>query len=234
MNLMNNIAIIPARGGSKRIPKKNIKIFNGNPMIEYAIQAAQDSKLFKKIIVSSDDEVILKISSKKFKSLELHKRDSVLADDLTPTIPVIKNVIEWYEKKCEFENVCCIYPCVPMLTKDLLIKAYKLLEKNDDNYILPISEYTSSIHRALKLNYNSMLEPIFPENQSMRTQDINKSYYDAGQFYFGKKDLWKSEIPLHSRSKGIIVKSYDFVDIDDMSDWNFAEILYKIKNENRI
>ena len=79
-----------------------------------------------------------------------------------------------------------------------------------------------------------MLEPIFPENQSMRTQDINKSYYDAGQFYFGKKDLWKSEIPLHSRSKGIIVKSYDFVDIDDMNDWNFAEILYKIKNENRI
>lgn len=232
--MTNSIAIIPARGGSKRIPKKNIKNFNERPMIEYAIETAIKSDLFKNIIVSSDDASILKVASYFDSRVITHNRDITLADDSTPTVPVIRDAINFYEKDIEFTYVCCIYPCVPLLHHDMLKNAHQNLLKKSNHYIFPIIEYVSPIQRALKISVNNTLKPIFPENQTNRTQDLEKAYYDSGQFYFGHKELWKSEVQLHSKSIGIIAKPYDFVDIDNLEDWKFAENLHKIKYENSL
>lgn len=232
--MINSVAIIPARGGSKRIPKKNIKNFNERPIIEYAIEIAIQSSLFKNIIVSSDDNLILKIASNFNSKVITHKRDVSLADDSTPTVPVIRDVINFYEKDIDFTHVCCIYPCVPLLHQDMLKDAHQKLLQNNNHYVFPIIEYVSPIQRALKISANKTLEPIFPENQTNRTQDLEKAYYDSGQFYFGHKELWKSEVQLHSKSIGIIAKTHDLVDIDNLEDWKFAEYLYKLKNENSV
>lgn len=222
------IAIIPARGGSKRIPKKNIKVFKGKPIISYAIDVAKKSQLFDKIIVSTDDEKISQ-TAKKYGAEVPFLRPKSLSDDKTSSVEVIKHCLKYYNKKKQFfEDVCCIYPCVPFLKKENLIKSFHLYSKRNDKFCFAISEFPSSIDRALKMDENNLLKPFIKKNEFKRTQDISHSYFDAGQFYWGKNKLWLQKLSIHSNSVGYEIDSLFAVDIDNKSDWKKAEMLFEL------
>ena len=180
-----NIAIIPARGGSKRINKKNIKNFNGKPMIFWAIKAASESCLFNKIIVSTDSVEIAEIA--KFGAEIPFIRPDNISDDFSPTIDVIAHAIESIKDKDQLEYACCIYPCSPFLQKEDLKKAYNLLIKSNADYVYPVTEFPHPPQRSLKMNEENNLSFTYPENEMKRTQDLEILYHDAGQFYWGKK-----------------------------------------------
>jgi pseudaminic acid cytidylyltransferase len=231
----NLCCIIPARGGSKRIPKKNIKLFLGKPMIAYAIEVAKKSNLFSDIYVSTDCEFIANVA-KEYGANVPFFRPSFLADDFAGTVPVIKHAIECIEllNGNLFEEIFCIYPCVPLLTPEDLICAYinkdKLKEPN--RYIFSIAEFHSAPQRAFKLGRNGETLSLYPENERIRTQDLEKTYYDAGQFYCGSRDLWVKEKNLHEFGIGYVIPSVRSIDIDTENDWLMAEIRYKIINQH--
>ncbi len=227
---MKGVAIIPARSGSKRIPNKNVKLFSGKPMIEYALSIASKAKIFEKIIVSSDSDEILSISKKSLSEVHTYKRSNQLSDDFTGTIPVINDVIKNLDLDDDYDFTCCLYPCVPLLSEDRLIEGYDLLKDNPSHYILPIKRFESSIHRSFSLDLENTIKLNFPSNQTSRTQDLETAFYDAGQFYFGMNNLWLSETNLHSCSTGIELKNDETVDIDEIDDWLLAERLFKLKN----
>jgi len=220
-----NIAIIPARGGSKRIPRKNIKVFCGKPMIAYAIAAAKESGLFDHIVVSTDDEEIAKIA-KQWGAETPFVRPEELANDYTATVPVISHAIEacralgW-----RFDNVCCIYPGVPFIQINDLIGALGRLAESTADYCFPVTEYPSAIQRALKLLGDGRMQPFYPEFEKTRTQDLETAYYDAGQFYWGQADAWLSNFNIHSSGLGYAIPNWRVVDIDTSDDWARAEML---------
>lgn len=229
-----NIAVIPARGGSKRIPRKNIKEFCGKPMIAYAITAAKESGLFEHIVVSTDDEEIARIANSCgaetpfFRPLEL-------ANDFTPTVPVVSHAINACQALgWSFNHVCCIYPCVPLIKVDDLFGAYQGLIENQVNYCFPVTKFPSTIQRALKKMSDGMIEPFYPEFTQTRTQDLEPAFYDAGQFYWGKTEAWNCNLNIHSSAKGYEIPTSEVVDIDTEEDWRRAEILFlAMKNRDR-
>lgn len=223
-----NIAVIPARGGSKRIPRKNIKEFCGKPMIAYAIEAAQKSQCFEHIIVSTDDDEIADVA-KKYGAEVPFMRPKELADDYTPTVPVIASAI----KSCEIFNwkieyLCCIYPGVPLIQDSDIVTALMLLKNSDSNYCFPVAEYPSAIQRALKRNQNGNMMPFYPEFELTRTQDLELAFYDAGQFYWGRKDAWLTNSKLHSGGLGMPISAWRVIDIDTQEDWQRAEIMFNV------
>jgi len=221
------VAIIPARGGSKRIPQKNIKEFCGKPMIAHAIQAAKDSALFEHIFVSTDDHEVGRVAREHGAEVPF-MRPINLADDFTPTVPVIRHAIKECEKiGWEVEVACCIYPSVPLIDINDLHKALDLLIKEKADYSFPIAEFTSSIQRALRKKPNGKMEPFYPQYEKTRTQDLEVAYHDAGQFYWGSRNAWLSKDNIHSIGTGLIIPNWRVVDIDTVSDWKRAEILYK-------
>ncbi|MDC0587004.1 pseudaminic acid cytidylyltransferase [Gammaproteobacteria bacterium] len=228
-----NIAIIPARGGSKRIPRKNIKNFAGKPMISYAIKTAIESKIFSKIIVSTDDDEIAEVALEQGAEVPF-LRPKDLADDYTPTVPVIANAIRTLKELGEnISDVCCIYPCVPFLLVEDLVEAYRLIKNNSADFCFPIVEFPSSIHRALHLSSNNIVQPMDSKNQLERTQDLKVAYYDAGQFYWGNVSSWLNSESLHTNSIGYIIPSWRAVDIDTDEDWKRAGIINEVI-KNRI
>ncbi|EMY60972.1 pseudaminic acid cytidylyltransferase [Leptospira terpstrae] len=228
---MNSIlAIITARGGSKRIPRKNIKDFCGIPIISYPINTALDSKLFQNVMVSTDDLEIKRISEN-FGAEVPFLRSSKNSDDFATTADVILEVLETYEKQFgrKFEYACCIYPTSPLLKKDLLAKALELLETKNADSVFPIIRYSSPIQRALIENADGFIEMIQPENRQVRSQDLHPAFFDAGQFYFLnvntfmiKRKLWTE------RSIGLEISDLEAQDIDNESDWKIAELKYKL------
>lgn len=221
------IAVIPARGGSKRIPRKNIKLFAGKPMIVYAIEAAIESGLFDHVIVSTDDEEICEIAIKHNAEIPF-VRPLELADDHTPTVPVIAHAIEACEALgWEITAVCCIYPGVPFIQVDDLCKAWQLLEVNEVGYTFPITEFPSAIQRALKRDNEGAVKPFFSEYELVRTQDLEMAYHDAGQFYWGWRDSWFRYPRAHSNGLGLPIPNWRAIDIDTADDWIRAELLYK-------
>ena len=220
-----NLCVIPARGGSKRIPRKNIRPFAGKPIIAYAIRAAQKSELFSKIIVSTDDEEIAKVSQD-FGAEVPFLRPPELADDYTPTVPVIAHAIRELESRGDrFGNVCCIYPCVPFLACENIKNALTLLQQGDADYSFPVCEYSSPIQRAFQLNKNGKISLFYPEYELARTQDLEKAYHDAGQFYWGSKAAWLKKPRAHSSALGLPISKQFVVDIDTPEDWIRAENL---------
>lgn len=220
-----NIAIIPARGGSKRIPRKNIKAFCGQPMIAYAIKAAQASGLFDHVLVSTDDAEIASIANT-WGAETPFVRPAELANDFTATVPVVAHAIQ----ACEalgwvFGNVCCIYPGVPFIEVEDLQGAFKQLEAGDVDYCFPVAEFPSAIQRALKRNSDGEMQPFYPEIQLTRTQDLEPAYFDAGQFYWGDKRAWLNNPRIHSSGIGYQIPSWRVVDIDTPEDWERAELL---------
>lgn len=222
------IAVIPARGGSKRIPRKNIKIFSGKPMIAYAIEASLASGIFDHVVVSTDDHEI-KVIAEQFGAQVPFERPAELADDHTPTVPVIEHAI----KACELlgwdiHAVCCVYPAVPFIKDDDLHAALKLLEKSGAAYTFPVTEFSSTIQRALKRNENGTLNPFFPEYELTRSQDLVPAYHDAGQFYWGWRESWFNNSRIHSSGVGLIIPNWRVVDIDTNDDWIRAEMQYNV------
>jgi len=220
------IAIIPARGGSKRIPRKNIKDFCGKPMIAWAITTAHESGLFDLIIVSTDDEEIAYIA-RKWKAETPFVRPIELADDLTPTVPVIAHAVKsCNEHGWSVEYACCIYPCVPFLKADDLISAFNLLQKNNVDFVYPVTEYAHPIQRAMRQLPGGQMEFINPENELTRTQDLEKTFHDSGQFYWGKASAWLEQKRMHTDGLGMAIPNWRVVDIDSMNDWKRAEDIY--------
>jgi pseudaminic acid cytidylyltransferase len=222
------IAVIPARFGSKRIKKKNIKIFYSKPMICWAIKRIKESKLFDFICVSSDSNKILNIAKKCGVEI-LIKRPVNLSDDVTPTKPVIIHAIEHFEKmNIKFETICCVYPCNPFMLVEDLRRAFKIYKKNSSKFVFPVVEYSHPIQRALKINSKSGIKSINFANLNKRTQDLEKSYFDAGQFYYGSKTIWQGNKNPHNNGIPLIVPSWRVVDIDNLNDWKRAELIFQI------
>jgi len=228
-----NLCVIPARGGSKRIPRKNIRVFAGKPMIAYAIQAAQKSGLFGRIVVSTDDEEVAKISREIGAEVPF-LRPNEISDDHTPTVPVIAHAIRELEANGEkLRYVCCIYPCVPFIEETDLKKTLALLEQGNSEYSFPVAEYPSPIQRALKLGMGNQVSPFYPEFELSRTQDLERAYHDVGQFYWGSKKAWLTNPKIHAHSLGCVIPSWRVADIDNPEDWLRAEQLYKIFSETK-
>ena len=228
------IAIIPARGGSKRIPRKNIKDFFGKPLIAYSIEAAKKTKLFDKIIVSTDDEEIASIA--KSYGAEILKRPKELADDFTPTIPVIAHAITSTCKDLsKIELVCCIYATAPFVQAQYIKEAYKKLIKQKNDYCFSATSFAFPIQRAIKLQEESV-EMFYPEHFNTRSQDLEEAYHDAGQFYWGTPKAWCEGEPVFSnKSSVVLLPRYLVQDIDTLEDWKRAELMYKVlQNENTI
>lgn len=220
-----NIAVIPARGGSKRIPRKNIKVFVGKPMIAYAITAAKNSCLFDHVLVSTDDAEIATIANE-WGAETPFVRPAELANDFTATVPVIAHAIQACEALgWSFDNVCCIYPGVPLIEIEDLQGAFKHLEASGVDYCFPVTEFPSAIQRALKQSADGVMQPFYPEFELARSQDLEPAYYDAGQFYWGKKEAWLSNPRIHTSGAGFVIPSWRVVDIDTAADWERAELL---------
>jgi len=223
------IAIIPARGGSKRIKNKNIKNFLSKPILYWTLKALQKSNLFNRIIVSTDSLKIKKMCLKLGVD-EIIDRPKDLSDDITPTKPVIEHAIKNMEfkdhKKIKF--ICCIYPCNPFLSPNDLKNSFKMLKKNLKNFVFPVTEYPHPIQRAFKFKKNNKLIFFNKKNELTRTQDLVKSFHDAGQFYWGTKNNWLSKNKMHSNSLGYIISKWRSVDIDNNEDWEKAELLFKL------
>jgi len=225
-----NIAIIPARGGSKRIPRKNIREFAGKPMIAYAITAAQQSGLFEHVIVSTDDQQIAGLA-KEWGAEIPFMRPSELANDYTATAPVIDHAITQCKAQGWNPNyVCCIYPAVPFLQIDDVLQAFQKLRQKNADFCFPVTEYPSVIQRALKRDQDGKLSPFYPEYELTRTQDLEPAYYDAGQFYWGKAEAWQQNPNILSQGVGYVIPNWRVIDIDTPDDWKRAELLYEVKN----
>lgn len=222
-----NIAVIPARGGSKRIPRKNILPFAGKPMIAYAISAAQRSGLFDRVIVSTDDDEIRSVAKSCGAELPF-VRPAELADDHTPTVPVVAHAIEACESLgWRAAKVCCVYPSVPFLEVEDMKAALELLESSGADYTFPVAEFPSAVQRALRQGPDGKMKPMFPENELTRTQDLPKAYHDAGQFYWGHRESWLRNSRIHSGGAGYVIPNWRVVDIDTPEDWRRAEIIHR-------
>jgi pseudaminic acid cytidylyltransferase len=223
-----NIAIIPARGGSKRIPGKNLKMFCGKPMIAWAIGYAIESEIFDKVIVSTDDERIAEVARAAGAETPF-ARPAELADDFTPTVPVIAHAIETCQTMgWEIEYVCCIYPCVPFLQTSDLINAFALMQENDAYFAYPVTDYAHPIQRAMYRLSTGHMRFAQPEHELTRTQDLEKNYHDTGQFYWGKASAWTARMNMHTAGVGMVVPNWRVVDIDNADDWKRAELLHEV------
>jgi pseudaminic acid cytidylyltransferase len=229
---MNNIAIIPARGGSKRIPRKNIKLFLGMPIVAYSIDIAIKSGLFNEVMVSTDDEEIANIALQ-FGANVPFFRSKENSNDTSTTLEVIEEVVNWYNEKDKFyDNICCIYPCAPFCTTLNLVNSYNLFIEKKFNTVFPVVQYSSPIQRALNLD-NSIVSMSYPEFQNTRSQDLEKKYFDAGQFYWiNTKNIFEQKNMYTDYSGCIIIDELNAQDIDNEIDWQIAELKYKLINKN--
>jgi N-acylneuraminate cytidylyltransferase len=220
----NTIAIITARGGSKRIPRKNIKEFFGQPMIKYAIDAALESKIFDTVMVSTDDEEIAQIA-KQYGADVPFMRSEATSNDFATTLDVLLEVVSQYKKNSvEFDSLCCIYPCVPFLTGDTLVKAYNVFIKNNVDALMPVVRFSYPIQRALRINNDGLLEYAHLEYVNTRSQDLEPMYHDVGMFYFYRVN----SLSKIRRIKHFEMKEYEIQDIDTEEDWHYAETKYRI------
>ena len=225
------IAIIPARGGSKRIPRKNIKEFYGKALIAYSIQVALESKLFDMVIVSTDDEEIAGIA-KKYGAEIPFIRPKELSDDFTGTGDVVQHTLEWLKAEGEtFDYACTIYATAPLLQPEYLIEGYNSLKNSSAINAFSATSMPFPIQRTFKVNDEGRCEMFTPEHYMTRSQDLEEAYQDAGQFYWTKVDQTSDEIMFGKDSIPIILPRHLVQDIDTLEDWQRAEMMYKVMKE---
>jgi len=226
------IAVIPARGGSKRIPRKNITPFLGKPVISYSIETALQSGFFDRVIVSTDDEEVATIANSYGAEVPF-TRPSELADDHTATVPVVAHAIEYLQGTGESpEWICCLYPTAIFTRISDIKGAFDLLQNYPDCYVIPITIFPSTIQRALRYLQNGQLKPFDPEHVNTRTQDLESAYYDVGQFYWARAKTWLSNLQIHSNGIGWTLPRYLVQDIDTLEDWEHAELMYSTLRES--
>ncbi len=227
---MNKLAMITARGGSKRIPRKNIKDFMGKPMLAYALESALKSDLFDEVMVSTDDEEIAEIA-RQYGAKIPFMRSAKTADDFATTSDVVQEVLVMYKEQGKnFDEFCCIYPCVPFLTAEILKNAYK--EFQGHSGLVPVCKYSTPIERCLEIKEGKL--SIWNEEAFWkRSQDLEPKYFDVGMFYFSTLENYQATKNLTLNAKPFIMQEKDCQDIDTLEDWEFAEMKYKIlKNIN--
>lgn len=231
MSKEKNITIIPARGGSKRIPRKNIKDFLGKPIIAYSIEAALQSELFNEVMVSTDNEEIAEVA-KKYGAKIPFMRSKKNADDFATTADVLIEVLTEYKKhNRDFEYMCCIYPTAPFVTDQKLIDSFNLMIEKGADSVIPVVKFSYPIQRAFRINDKNQLEYIWPENINKRSQDLEPFYHDAGQFYWYKVDSFLSKKSLDELVKiPFILKETEVQDIDNEEDWKIAKLKYGTDN----
>lgn len=225
---MKSIAIITARGGSKRIPRKNIKEFLGKPIIAYTIEAAIASNMFDQVMVSTDDNEIAEIA-KKYGAMVPFMRSEKTSNDFATTADVLNEVIDEYKKLGEsFEYMCCLYPTAPFVTPDAIGQAMKILEDNGADTVLPVVKFSFPPQRGVVMK-DGYLTPKYPECMPMRSQDLEPMYHDAGQFYCMKVSSFLEQ------GKVVMDKTMPYMqddmnvqDIDTPEDWAIAEVKYKV------
>ena len=230
-----NIAIIPARGGSERITKKNISLFAGKPIIAYAIETAIQSGCFDQVIVSTEDQAIAKIA-KAYSAQVPFFRPANIANNYATTLEVMQHAITWCsENQQEADYYCCLYPCTPLLTAALLQQGLQRLQQTQCDFVFTAKPFPTAVQRAFTITEQNNIALITPEYQSTRTQDLAPSYHDAGQFYWGTKQAFLTHQSIFTaRAQAIVLNQYQAVDIDTKQDWALAEILYQLNNESRI
>ena len=223
------LCVIPARGGSKRIPRKNIKAFNGKPIIAYSIEAALKSGCFDKVIVSTDDQEIAEVA-KKYGAEVPFMRPEELSNDHAGTLPVIKHAIEWFEQHESVPTeVCCLYATAPFVQVQSLQEAYQQLQKTGAEYCFTVTGFSSPIQRAIKLTAENRVEMFYPEHFNTRSQDLEEAFHDAGQFYWGQASAFKAMTPLFSKiASPYILPRHLVQDIDTLEDWQRAELMHQL------
>jgi len=226
------VAIIPARGGSKRIPRKNIKIFHGKPLIAYSIEVALESKVFDKVIVTTDDAEIANIA--KEYGAEPYLRPKELADDFTATQPVIDNVLEHLSRNNEkFDFYCTLYATAPLLKSKFLVDGFNKLKNSDAVNAFSATSMPFPIQRTFKINNNERCEMFWPEYAKTRSQDLEESYQDAGQFYWTKLNKHSDEVMFGKDSIPIVLPRHFVQDIDTLEDWERAEVMYEVLTKTK-
>lgn len=228
------VAIIPARGKSKRIPRKNIRSFAGNPIIAYSIRAAIDCKCFDRIIVSTDDKEIASISSK-FGAEVPFFRPNHLSTDHATILEVISHTAKTLQLSDD-DLLCSIFATAPLISTDDILSGLELINKFQLDYTFSATEFSFPIQRAFTLNQHSLVEMIQPEYFNVRSQDLKKSFHDAGQFYWGRVAAFRQKLPFfhNSRSMPVILPHFRVQDIDTFDDWKRAELLFNLLNEKDI
>lgn len=228
---MKNICIIPARGGSKRIPKKNIVDFCGKPLIAYSIENALNSSIFDEVFVSSDDEEILQISANF--GAKSFKRDE-FCDDYSSSLEALRYSIKGLLKQnFNFENVCLLYPSAPLINAEILKDAYESFLQSKALFLFAASEFDYPIQRAFSLDENSRVCMFDESFYNARSQDLTRAYHDAGAFYFASKDTWLKENFIFKKHSTVYILARNLsCDIDTKEDLEFAKMLYKI-NQNK-
>ena len=223
---MSRIAVIPARGGSKRIPRKNIKHFAGKPMIAWSIDAAIQCGLFDRIIVSTDDDEIAEIARTLGAEVPF-MRPAYLSDDHTATIPVIAHAIDALIDEGEAPvDVCCIYATAPFISADDLEASYKQFKRTDSMYCFTATEFAAPIFRSFQVEDDHSVEMFWPENFEKRSQDLPVAYHDAGQFYWGHAKAWMdSDLIFAPHSQAFVIPRWRVQDIDTPDDWARAELM---------
>ena len=224
---MSKIAIITARGGSKRIPKKNIREFCGKPIIAYSIEAALESGLFDEVMVSTDSEEIKEIAIKYGANVPF-MRSEATSNDYATTADVIREVIGEYENRGKkYDTICCIYPTAPFVTGEKLRAAMSELDERDGDSLMPVVPFGFPPQRAVVVNQGHVSYK-YPENAGKRSQDLERLYHDCGQFYICRTDIFKSSGSLLAgRTVAMIMREEEVQDIDNESDWTIAVAKYK-------
>lgn len=233
------LAVIPARGGSKRIPRKNIKLFNGKPMIAWSIEAALASQMFDQVIVSTDDEEIAAVA-KQFGAEVPFIRPATLSDDHTGTSAVVRHAIEWLQQhnwqqaKDQLSIVACIYATAPLLSAALLQQAMTLLQQQPTlHYVFSGCRFSFPIQRALYRAHDGSVRPVQPDAIAQRSQDLTETYHDAGQFYLGTAASWLEAKLVFSNASYLFELPQHLVqDIDTLDDWRRAELLHQLLLQN--
>lgn len=230
------LAVIPARGGSKRIPRKNIKPFCGKPMIAWSIEAALQSGCFDEVIVSTDDAEIADVARQWGADVPF-MRPAALADDYTGTIPVVRHAIEWFQQAGKQPSqVCCIYATAPFVQIEDLRRGLDLLLANVCSYAFSVTSYPFPVQRAIRITEQGRVEMFCPEHFDTRSQDLEEAWHDAGQFYWGGAKAWLEDPAFFTRSSvPVRLPRHRVQDIDTSEDWLRAEWLFKaMQSEARL
>jgi len=225
--LGKNIAVIPARGGSKRISRKNVKPFCGKPILAYSIAAARASRLFEKIVVSTDDEEIAAIA-RQWGAITPFLRPAALADDYVGTNAVAAHAAQWFlDRNIAVDHVCCLYATAPFVQPRFLVQGLETLLRRRCRFVFSATTFPAPLRRAIRLDSDGWVAPYFPESMAARSQDLEEAYHDAGQFYWGSPEAF-SQAALFGPGSAIVALPRHLVqDIDTPEDWLRAECMYK-------
>jgi N-acylneuraminate cytidylyltransferase len=222
------LAVIPARGGSKRIPRKNIKMFAGKPMIAWSVESAVKSGCFDRIIVSTDDEEIASVA-RGYGADVPFMRPAELSDDHTATIPVIAHAIRWHQQNGQSPTeVCCIYATAPFVSSQDLKRGLDLLQATGCDYAFSVTSFAFPIQRAIRITADSRVEMLDATQFNTRSQDLEETFHDAGQFYWGRTEAWLGGMPIFSAGAApVVLPRHRVQDIDTQEDWERAEWMFK-------